>query len=114
MLNTKINIDMLILSAYINYSALCDTIKKAFYSEFNFPADDVYTELNDENTRVLIRKERSDFDGIPCYYVEITLYDGDTYPDTVGKYVELSKTDTVETDKILREFTMYALEHIDD
>lgn len=115
MLNTMINTDMLILSAYINYSALCETIKNAFHDEFNFPEFDTYTDLNDNNTYVLVRKERNNFDEPACYYVEITYFDGmNIPPDTVGKYVELDEASAAETDKILIEFTKYALAHIDD
>lgn len=109
MLNTMIDTQMMMLSAYFLWSNVPDSIKTEFANHVSGGG-----EPTDDNVIVYIRKEKSAFDGIVNYYVEVTKIWTDGNPDTVGMYVNLTDTEAAEVNEALKSAVQYALEHIDD
>ena len=98
MLNTMITV----LTAYINYSALADSIKAAFENEF-------CTDLNDSNTVCKVSKEHSPngtyyYAEIECTYSE----EPDDF-DTIAKAVYLTEDESTATDTLIKAATIAAL-----
>lgn len=113
MLNTRMNPDMMILSASVKFSALSENIRKAFVNEFIY--SDEVTKLTDNNTEVVVTMEHDTFDSTTKYHFEVTFYnDLDEIPDTVGKYIDLNPTEAEEIETMIKDCTIYALAHIND